>query len=232
MPLAQARLGRSVLGAEMVSGILLILLLIGSAVLRYPSVFAEGGVPSVLVPVVILLLYGAAALRARLQPEGAAREALRLGAIFGLIAGGLFVVHLPVEHFVHMPRRVDAATTLGVMGAAFSLFAAAGLVAAGRTGSFRLGVLASVWSAMVSMVMTCLLGFALLFLIMPRLERNYQVEFARRGGHDPEAFAVVNTLESATSHLVQAPILALVFGSVGASIGRGWARRRTPSSPA
>ena len=228
MPREDALRSRFVLGAEMVSGVIFVLLLIGSAVLRYPAVFTEGGIASVLVPVVILLLYGAAAVRARLQSEGAVREALRQGAIFGLIAGALFVVHLPVEHFVRMPRRIDMASTLAVMGLAFSLFGTAGLVAAKRTGCFRLGILAGVWCAMISMVMTCLMGFALLFAIMPRLERNFQAEYLRRGGHDPEAFAVLNTLESATSHLIQAPILALIFGSVGGFIGWGLVRRRSP----
>jgi len=49
--------------------------------------------------------------------------------------------------------------------------------------------------------------------------------------HDLQAFTVFNCLDAAASHLITAPVLATVFGTIGGLIGTGWARRRSVTSP-
>lgn len=45
--------------------------------------------------------------------------------------------------------------------------------------------------------------------------------------HNLKAFTVLNSLESAGSHLLIAPLLATVFGGIGGVIGKELPRRRS-----
>jgi hypothetical protein len=107
------------------------------------------------------------------------------------------------------------------MGLMIALFGAAGSVAFGRTGSLRLAGLAAVWCATVGFVITCSAAFAIDLGFMPRLVRNLSEAFARSGMADPRAFVVRNTLESASTHLIVAPILAAIAGLIGGMAAAG-----------
>ena len=103
----------------------------------------------------------------------------------------------------------------------FLLFALAGWRGAKDSGQLRWGIFASVWSAMIGVLIALLFGFAINFLFAPRLEQNLQAsaEYARSGSHDLATFTFWNTLENASSHLLEAPVIAVVLGSLGSLIG-------------
>ena len=223
---------RPVLGREVVIGALLVIALIGLSVALHPEAIREGGLTGVLVPTFLLLLYTAGGVRAGRQSEGAAHTALRQGAGAGLIIGTVFVMHMTVENFVDTSQQVSTITTLGVMGLVFLLFGATAFRAAQATGSLPLGILASAWGAMIGIVITCLFGFLITLAFMPRMEHVLHGEYVRSGLHDLKAFVVQNTLESASSHLIEAPLLATVFGFVGGLIGKSITHFYSKSKPA
>ena len=79
---------------------------------------------------------------------------------------------------------------------------------------------------MCGVVIALLFGFAINFLFGQVLEQNLQTsaEYLRSGSHDIKTFTFWNTLDSASSHLLEAPILALVFGTGGSLLELGLSR--------
>jgi hypothetical protein len=219
---------RSTGGREAVYGVLLIAAMIAFNVLRYPAVLREGGAFRVALPALLLALYAAASWRIGRVPAGAAHAALRQGAGVGLTLAAIMAVHLTVEDFVDLPGSWSAAFSLGLFPVLFLGFGCAGVRGALRTGRWRLGLLAGVWSAMLCIVAVCACGFLINCLFMARLETGLHdsPEFLRSGMRDLKAFTVVNSLESCSSHMIIAPVLALVFGGIGGGVGKVLARRR------
>jgi hypothetical protein len=198
-------------------GIIVIGILIGYGILQYPLIVSEAGVLSLLAPVFMLLLYGVFAIRATHEPSQARSSALKSGTVFGLLVGLTFIVTISVENFVDMNRQVSTISTLGFMFLIFLIFAYAGWHGTNESSQLSLGIFTSVWSAMIGVVIALLFGFAINFLFTQRLEQNLQAsaEFLRSGSRDLETFTFWNTLDSAFSHLLEAPIIAVVLGILG-----------------
>ncbi len=53
----------------------------------------------------------------------------------------------------------------------------------------------------------------------PAIVATWQ-EFKRSAWTDPAAFQIGNTLDSAFGHLLLAPVVAMIFGAIGAGLGR------------
>ena len=60
-------------------------------------------------------------------------------------------------------------------------------------------------------------GFLIEFFVAPPDPATVSMwaEYRRSGWTDAHAFGLANTLDSACTHLVIAPIVAMVFGSIG-----------------
>jgi hypothetical protein len=72
------------------------------------------------------------------------------------------------------------------------------------------------------MLVAVAIGFVIQFFLAPP-EAAYVAtwaEFKRSGWTDPRAFGLANTLDSGFTHLVIAPVAALVFGGVASFIAR------------
>jgi hypothetical protein len=206
--------------------ILIIGMLIGYGMLRYSLIVTEAGVLSVLTPAFILLLYGVAAIWVTHQPNQASSGALKSGTVFGLVVGLTFIITIAVENFADMSRQVSTISTLGFMLLIFLIFSFAGWHGTKHSSQLSLGILASVWSAMIGVVVALLFGFTINFLFTQRLEQNLQAsaEYLRSGSHDLETFTFWNTLDSASSHLLEAPIIAVVLGTLGSLIRLGFSQ--------
>jgi hypothetical protein len=207
-----------------ISTIIVIGMLIGYGMLRYPLILSEAGVLSLLTPVFILLLYGVAAIWVTYQPNQASSSALKSGTVFGLVVGITFIITIAVENFAGMSGQVSTISTLGFMLLIFLIFAFAGWHGTKQSSQVSLGILASVWSSMIGVVIALLFGFTINFLLTQRLEQNLQAsaEYLRSGSHDLETFTFWNTLDSASSHLLEAPIIAVVLGTLGSLISLGF----------
>ena len=209
-----------------ISAILIIGMLIGYGMLRYSLIVTEAGVLSVLMPAFILLLYGVAAIWVTHQPNQASSGALKSGTVFGLVVGLTFIITIAVENFADMSRQVSTISTLGFMLLIFLIFSFAGWHGTKQSSQLSLGILASVWSSMIGVVIALLFGFTINFLFTQRLEQNLQAsaEYLRSGSHDLETFTFWNTLDSASSHLLEAPIIAVVLGTLGSLIRLGFSQ--------
>ena len=212
---------RTLLWQVMVCGILIDLALIGLSLLLYPSLLDGGRVLTVIACLVLLVLYGALGIGLAWNASQAVLIALWGGMIFGLLIGVLFAVDLVVEDFIDLGSQAGAFSTLGFMLLIFCLFAGAGVYGTAKTEQIRFGVLASIWSAMLGVVIVVLLGFAVNFFFLQRLEHLLASDYVHSGMNSPEAFTFFNALDSASTHLLEAPLLAAMFGSLGSVIMKG-----------
>lgn len=196
-----------------------------SAVLTMPD-----GWSFVLSPVVLLVIYAAAVLALpRLTRITDATDALRLGTHMGLVVAGVEAVNISLESLVAMPQRVTAAVTGLLMLITFTLWGVTGFLAAYRSRSVGLGTLAAVWCSMVTMTLAVAFGYALLLVAWPRLTTFLATDpdFLRSHWSDLRAFTIANTLSNGAVHLLEAPVIALIVGGIGASVGTLVARSRT-----
>jgi hypothetical protein len=205
---------RPALGDLTALGVVFVLALIGYSVLSYPASVGQGGLSSLIASVGLLLAYGMAALWVRTRSTISAQTALVFGSTLGLVLGAVEAVNIALESFANLSGPLSAITGVGAMGLMVMLFGAAGSGAFRRTDSLRLAVLASVWCALVGTVITCLFGFATNLAFMPHQQRILSDAYLRSGMQDPRAFVIRNTLDSASSHLLMAPLLAVFFGFI------------------
>ncbi len=199
-------------------GVLIDLALVGLSLVLYPSLLSGGQLITTTACLASLLLYGCFGVALPLRASPIVVTALWGGMVFGLFIGIIFIADLIVEDFINMSSQVDAFSTLGFMFLIFLLFGGAGAYGTYKTGQVRLGVLASIWSAMLGVLIVILVGFALCFLFMQRLEYILASDYAHSGMGSPQAFTFFSALDNASTHLLEAPILAAIFGSIGGLI--------------
>ncbi len=146
---------------------------------------------------------------------------LKNAAVFGSLAGLIEMINIGLENGVPFIVRGPGLPIAGMI-ILFAIWGMAGARTARQLGTIRSGLLTSVMSAGVSMVIGGTAGFAIeLFATSP--EPAYVAtwaEFKRSGWSEAGAFAIANTLNSGFSHLVIAPLVGIVVGSLGAWIGR------------
>lgn len=224
--------GPSALRQAMIGSVLLLIGCIGYGMLHYPHILHEGGVTSVALPLALLLLYAGAAVWGTHQPSHARSVALRDGTLVGLVIGLVFIADIAVENFIAMNSQVSTTATFSFMLLIFLLFAGAGWRGATDAGQVRLGIVASMWSALIGVLIALLFGFAVNFVFPHQLEQNLQAsaEFVRSGMYDLATFTFYNTLDSASSHLLEAPLIAAVCGAIGSLVGVGMTHRRARSA--
>lgn len=82
---------------------------------------------------------------------------------------------------------------------------------------------------MVTMTLAVAFGYALLLVAWPRLTTFLATDpdFLRSHWSDLRAFTIANTLSNGAVHLLEAPVIALIVGGIGASVGALVARSRT-----
>ena len=206
---------KSTLWQVMVCGVLIDLALIGLSLVWYPSLLNGGRAVTMAVCLLLLLLYGCLGVALPLRASPIVMTALWAGMVFGLLIGVVFIVDIIVEDFIDLGSQASTFSTLGFMFFIFLLFAGAGTYGTYKTGQFRLGLLASIWSAMLGVLIVVLVGFTLSFLFMQRMEYILASDYLQSGMSNRQAFTFFNALDSASTHLLEAPILATVFGSLG-----------------
>ncbi len=175
-----------------------------------------------------LLAYAAALFWLRRATSAAAVGAVPIVAQLGGLGALLEIISIAVETFVPLPSGLMGVFSLGSMLALFSLWGYAGFRATRAVGLIGSGLLAAVGTAMVGVLAAIAFGIALGILALPRLAMWLagSAEYARSGWTDLRAFALANQLDSASSHLVLAPMVAAICGSLGLGLARFLASRR------
>lgn len=197
-----------------------------SAVLTMPD-----GWSFVLAPVVLLVIYAVIVLALpRLARVTGGTNALQLGTYIGLLVAVVEMLNISLESLVAMPQKVTAVVTGILMLSTFTLWGVAGFLAAYRSRSVGLGALAAVWCSIVTMTLAVTFGFALLVVAWPRLTTFMATDpdFLRSHWSDLHAFTIANTFSNGATHLLEAPIIALIVGGIGAILGAVLAQIRAP----
>ena len=199
-------------------------MLIAYGTIRYPHIISEAGLFSLLTPLFMLLVYVVVAIRVTHQPTQAIARALKSGTLLGLVVGLIFIVTILVENFADISQQTMTASSLGFMFLIFLIFLFAGWHGTKKSNNLSWGILTSVWSAMIGVVVALIFGFIINFLFTHRMGHNLQAsaEYLRSGSHDLETFTFWNTLDSAASHLLEAPIIALILGAFGSLSNLGF----------
>jgi hypothetical protein len=186
-----------------------------------PSFFEEPGAQIYLLQLAgMLVVYVVATLWVGSRRGETWRLVLRIALLFGLVTGALEALAIGIEDSAAglSSKSWQIIETLGI----FTLWAAAGLWVARRLKSIKAGLLASVSCAMVCMVLGVTAGVIIELFALPTAPSTVVTweEFKRSGWTDPVAFQVANTLDSAFSHLLLAPVVAIMFGAIGSALGR------------
>jgi hypothetical protein len=196
--------------ALLLVGTVLAGVVLAAAVAAEPDAVGSGG--RVLPPALVLVLFGYAAVAVTgLRAPTPGQE---WGAVFGVVAGVLWLVEITAGGPVFLPRGWEVA-----VGGAFAATAAVTTVAAAVWAATRAGALAGMQTGLVAGLVSGLIvfigGVTMTLLFVDRLgERaDYQRELARSHMSGMHAFLVQDALTGYGAHLLINPVLGL-FGAV------------------
>jgi hypothetical protein len=168
-----------------------------------------GGLGYVLRLLLMVALYAVAGwLLTRRTPVWLAVS--RSGAMpIGVITGAMWMVSLTIETWAGLSGWTNIALTAPLLLGGMGLWAVA---------AARAGVLAGVYAAMICVTATVAFGLMQPWYALDRLAHNIDgsPEYLASGWHDLHAFAVANTLDAGFTHMIIAPVIATVVGSIGA----------------
>jgi hypothetical protein len=187
------------------------------AIARYPALFRQ---PSALVyvlePAGILLLYTVLTVFLVRVRGGAWNTILANATVFGVITGALEMTNIGVENAAPAAAH-GPAVSIGFMAIVFLLWGIGGARTVRSGESIRAGMATAVLSAGICMLIAVAAGFMIEFFIAPPdpVAVSGWAEFRRSGWTDAHAFGIANTLDSGFTHLIIAPIVAMIFGGVG-----------------
>lgn len=165
-----------------------------------------------------------------------AGAALPFAGPIGLAAGAVYAAEIALEYALTPADNTPFG--LAEFGTVFALFAIAGGLAARASRRFSVGLTAAIWTAMIS----ALIWYAVLiavFLIFRGSERQALVlaaegdleDFRRSGVASFDQFVVQDFFGAGFYHLLLAPLIAAVLGSLGAGLGLLAARLPKRSPP-
>jgi hypothetical protein len=208
--------------------------MIGFSVAQYPAFFSQPAAPTLVVESVsILVCYAVAAVWLR-RTRGPNWDAIvRSATLFGLLGGTVEALNIGIENGIPVAIHTPA-LPIAFMFTIFASWGVAGFRTARSLNSTRAGVLTAVSSAGICMLIAVTAGFVIEFFAA-RPEPAYistWAEFKRSGWTDARAFGLANTLDSEFTHLVIAPVVALVFGGVACFFARLGSSKESSTVPA
>ena len=158
--------------------------------------------------------------------------ALRWGTVCGLGAGIGWLMEIAAGNLA-VGQSWSLFAYFGGTLIALGLTLAAGVSGAMTMRSFRGGLVAGVWSGIVSALIGCLALLALprFFLDALPLDAQTLAEFPRSGAPDLTTYIAGDFSAAATNHLLIGLLLGLTLGALGAAIGVGiiHSTRRQPA---
>ena len=194
------------------------LALLGYETLRFPASLGSGGLTrAVMTGAALLACLVTSRYGARLS-SAAGRHALRNGAGAGVMLGAAALLGHTLEVFATLRPPIPAVLGVGMWGLMFLVLGANSAETYRREESMALAILSSVWGALISAVTTVVFAFLVGLLFMARMQQVLAGAFALSGLTDGRALVIRNMLEGASSHLLIAPVVALVAGSASVTL--------------
>jgi hypothetical protein len=219
--------GESVVLAAVVG----LLLLLGLRVWLYPAVLSAphgGGSAgsSVAGLAIVLVVYALVALglaHARLRARGPQHgRALRRATLLGAALGGGVLAAIAVDTLGDFESPVGLALWTLIVAAAPIGWGAAGLMVTRAGGSWRLGLVAALWSGMVTALVGAAGELGSTLLALPRLVQHELSNPDYLAWHQPDvpSYAIASALALGMIGLILAPVVAGLVGSIGSGLGR------------
>src|SRR6202035_4350537 len=208
--------------------------MMGVAIAQYPPFFDQpGALTYVLESATLLLAYAVAVVWVGRSKAADWDAILRRAILFGIFGGTLEALNIAIENGIPVAIH-SPAVPIAFMLLVFAPWGVAGFRATRSVHSVRAGVLTAVSSAAVCMLIAVCAGFLIEFFAA-KPAPAYVVtwgEFKRSGWTDPRAFAIANTMDSAFTHLLAAPPVALLLGAVASYLTQSSAAKGIPTAPA
>jgi hypothetical protein len=196
--------------------------LVVARLLTYTAVFKVPGV-SVTFGMLAVTFVAAAIFMIAASYSNMLRGSLAFATVAGSVGGAVLIAHMALENF-GARVGVDWRLTIAVMLGTFALWSSSGWRSFRSHSTLMAGAAAGCWTALVSVILAVTFGVIGMYFDMP--SAAYVAtwpEYIQSGSSDPEAFAIANTLDAATSHVAT----ALILGSI-----LGWAWQRFNMKPA
>jgi hypothetical protein len=190
------------------------------AVASYPAFFLQPGSRALIGGLTLTFaVYAILATLIAFQTGDRWSEIRTTALLFGIITACMEIAGIATENYTQI---TSPAVPIGLMLTVFTLWGIAGFRMSRRLTSIRFGLFTAAIAAGVCMLIAVAAGFLIEFSLHPPAPDSVQswAEYKRSGWTDPRAFAIANTLESAMTHLVVAPFVALVFAGIPISLHR------------
>jgi hypothetical protein len=208
-----------------------VLALLGLRVWLHPEVLSapHGGgsaVSSVAGMALLVLAYGAIAvgiLRARLGASAPERSvALRRATLLGILVGVCVLCAITVDTLMDPESSISLGAWSLVGLAAIIGWGTASLMTTRAGGSWRLGIVAALWSGMVSALVGAAGEVATTLLALSRLVQNElsNPDYLYWRQPDVQSYAIASALALGTMGLILALVVAGLVGAIGSGLGR------------
>jgi hypothetical protein len=192
------------------------------AVLRYPALLHQHRAWMYLLePTAVLLVYAIGTMYLSSRKGDLWAVIFRNATLVGLITGLIELVNIVIENHI-LNFTSGPLVSIAFMLLVFILWGMAAAATAWSSRSMRAGILAAIAGAGICMLLGVAGGFFVELLVAPpdpALVSTW-AEFKRSGWTDPYAFGLANALGSGFTHLLIAPVVALVFGSFFSLLAR------------
>jgi hypothetical protein len=222
--------------AGLFGGVLVGMLLVAVAMVRYPGSGPMSGQYLAEGIIALLILAGLAGWLARWGIPASARDAFgsaRLGMSAGLVMGVLWVLEICFNNLV--PRTIATESARFVVQNGVWAIIALGMVAVGvaqarRVGRIDAGIVVGFWSGLVSGLVSCVMGLLVVVAWLDKvLTDSFSIqEWAERGptsgAPDMATYFAYQTMGGGILHLLVLGIaMGALLGVIGGIVGRALA---------
>ena len=137
----------------------------------------------------------------------------------GFIIGLLFIINISIEEFISWQSKTGSlVSTLTMMFLIFISFSIISAIKTIKTGSFKSGLKSSFVSALLGTIIALSFGFLINYLFPERMVLVLKGYPGYTDFSNPRAFTFFNAFDNASNHVIIAPIISIIMGSIG-----GWA---------
>ena len=194
------------------------LVLLTGGIWLFPASLVSGGLGRAITAGGALLASVGASRWAARSTSDRVRRALESGARVGAVLGAAAIIGHTLEVFATLQPPIPAILGVATWGLMFLLWGWAGADTYSRDESIVLGIMSSIWAALISSVTTVVFAFIVGLSLMARMQHVLAGALAASGMTDGRAFVIRNMLDGASSHLLIAPAVA-VFAGAASGVG-------------
>ncbi len=187
----------------------LLAILMTVALINYPVIF-EKAKETVVIVFVAMVVY--VLVWAFIKPDNFSKNG-------GLLIGSLFIVNISMEEFInwqtHTSMLISTLTMMFLIFISFSIISALKTV---QTQNIFKGIKSSFVSALLGTIIALCFGFLIDYLFSDRMISVLKNYPGYNDYSNPKAFTFFNSFDNASNHVIIAPIVSLIMGSLGGAI--------------